>query len=92
VSPEAAANWLRRLMKLPGSDPMESFALMQLARKTGDRYRDIDDSLRGDVLKWMEQLQSPKTYRRLVREAGTLDVEDQGTVFGESLPRGLRIL
>ncbi|HUQ69014.1 MAG TPA: molecular chaperone DnaK, partial [Planctomycetaceae bacterium] len=92
ISPEIAAGWLRRVMQLPGSDAMESFALMQLARKTGDRYRDIDDALRGDVLKWMDRLQSPKALRRLVREVGTLEAEDQGMVFGEALPRGLRIL
>jgi hypothetical protein len=28
----------------------------------------------------------------LVRHAGTLDSEEQGLVFGESLPKGLRIL
>jgi hypothetical protein len=92
LAPEVAADWLRRAMKLPGSDLMEAFALMQLARKTGDRYRDIDESLRGEVLKWMERLEAPRTYRRLVREAGALEAEDQGTVFGEALPRGLRIL
>jgi molecular chaperone DnaK (HSP70) len=92
VAPEVAADWLRRVMQLPGTDAMESFSLMQLARKTGDRYRDIDEALRADVLKWMDRLQSPKTLRRLVREVGTLEAEDQGTVFGEALPRGLRIL
>jgi hypothetical protein len=92
VSPDIATRWLQRVMHLSGSDPMESFALMQLARKTGDRYRDIDDHTREGVLKWMDRMQSPKHFRRLVREVGTLEAEEQGLVFGESLPQGLRIL
>jgi hypothetical protein len=65
---------------------------MQLARKTGDRYRDVDDATRERVLKWMDRVQSPKHFRRLVRETGTLEAEEQDLVFGESLPQGLRIL
>jgi hypothetical protein len=92
VSPEVASQWLTSAINLEGSDPMESFAVMQLARKTDDRYRDIDESTRGTILKWMDRIQSPKHFRRLVREVGTLEAEEQGLVFGESLPQGLRIL
>jgi len=92
ISPDVAEAWLSRVMHLPGSDPMESFAAMQLARKTDDRYRDVNESTRGQVLKWMDRVQSPKHFRRLVREVGTLETEEQGLVFGESLPQGLRIL
>jgi hypothetical protein len=92
VSPEIAEAWINRVMSLTGSDPMESFAAMQLARKTDDRYRDINEHTRGSLLKWMDRVQSPKHFRRLVRETGTLEAEEQGLVFGESLPQGLRIL
>jgi hypothetical protein len=92
VASDIAAQWLDRVLRLEGSDPLESFAVMELARKTDDRYRDIDDATRSQVLKWMDRVQAPKPFRRLVREAGTLDTADQGLVFGESLPQGLRIL
>jgi molecular chaperone DnaK (HSP70) len=92
LSPETIVPWLTRAMYLEGTDPMESFAVMQLARKTDDRYRDLDDSTRAAVLKWMDRAQAPRHFRRLVREAGTLEVEEQGLVFGEALPQGLRIL
>lgn len=87
-----AERWLDRVMTLEGGDAMEPFAAMQLARLTGDRYRDIADAHRERVLKWMERLQAPKNLRRLVREVGTLEEEEQGLVFGEALPKGLRIL
>jgi hypothetical protein len=68
---------------------MEAFAVMQMARLTGDRYRDVSDATRADVLQWMDRVQAARHFRRLVREVGTLDVEEQGLVFGEALPRGL---
>jgi hypothetical protein len=89
---ETASAWLDRLLHRPGSDVWEAFAVMQLARKTGDRYRDVSDDVRERVLKWMDRLQAPRTMRKLVREGGLLEAEDQGMVFGESLPRGLRIM
>jgi hypothetical protein len=91
VSPEVAARWLNRLMKFDNSDPLVSFAVMQLARKTGDRYRDIDEPTRHSVLAWMDRTQTPKRHRELVREVGTLETEDQSLLFGEALPKGLRI-
>lgn len=92
LSPDIAAKWLAQMMRLEGGDAMEPFAAMQLARMTGDRYRDIDETQRENVLKWMDRIQVPRNFRRLVREVGTLDAEDQGLVFGEALPIGLKIL
>lgn len=84
--------WLREIMHLAGEENIDSLAVMQLARMTGDRFRDIDEGMRDEVLKWMDRMQSPRHYRRLVREAGVLDSEEQSLVFGDSLPAGLRIL
>ena len=92
VAPDIAARWLIRLMKVDHTEALASFAVMQLARKTGDRYRDIDDSTRRSVEAWMDKVSSPKRYRQLVREVGSLESEDQTLLFGESLPKGLRIL
>lgn len=92
IARELAEEWLHRVLRLPGSDPMEAFAVMQLARNTGDRYRDIDEAARRSVLKWMERTQAPPHFRQLVREVASLETEEQGLVFGEALPQGLRIL
>ena len=91
VSPNVVVRWLNRLMKFDNSDPLVSFAVMQLARKTGDRYRDIDETTRHSVLAWMDRTQTAKRHRELVREVGTLESEDQSLLFGEALPKGLRI-
>ena len=91
VSPDVTTRWLNRLMQFDNSDPLVAFAVMQLARKTGDRYRDIDETTRRGVLTWMDRIAAPQRHRELVREVGTLEAEDQSLLFGESLPKGLRI-
>ncbi len=74
-----------------GDQPMEQLAVMQLARRTGDRYRDLPEKLRAKVLDWLAANQAPAHFLELVRSGGRLDREEQGIVFGEALPKGLRI-
>ncbi|MCL2623169.1 MAG: hsp70 family protein [Planctomycetaceae bacterium] len=73
----------------------EQLALMQIARKTGDRYRDIGQSTRDLVLETLENHASPLPKQQhlatLVREVAQLDTDEQGAVFGETLPLGLRL-
>jgi hypothetical protein len=66
-------------------------ALMQLARRTDDRNRDVPEKLRRDVLAWLSSAGAPDRFSQLVRDGGALDTEEQGLVFGESLPTGLRV-
>lgn len=91
VSPEMVSRWLIRLMRIDRADALARLAVMQLARKTGDRYRDIDAMTRSNVEAWMDQVSAPARYRQLVREVGSLESEDQTLIFGEALPKGLRI-
>jgi hypothetical protein len=90
---DTAVEWCRRLMDAAaGNEPMEHFALMELARKTDDRYRDLPEKVRGKALEWLVSHQAQAHFVELVRQGGRLDREAQGMVFGESLPKGLRIL
>jgi hypothetical protein len=68
-----------------------AFALVQLTRRTSDRYRDVDDPARDATLKWLTHRQAPRHFTQLVEEVGQLESEEQKFAFGESLPRGLRI-
>ena len=73
------------------NDPMLQFALVQLARRTGDRYRDVNDEVRSRVLAWLGEAGAAPHNLQLVREGGQLDTEEAGRVFGEALPKGLRL-
>jgi len=89
VGPEVAEAWIERALKL--RDPPETldFFLLQAARRTRDRYRDVSERVRREVLDRLAGRDAPSHYQELVREGGELANDEQGLVFGESLPAGL---
>ena len=91
VPADAVTGWLDRLVTVDDSASVFQLALMQLARRTGDRYRDLSDSTRDAVLKVMQDHEAPAHFITLVRDGGSLDTEEQNLIFGEALPTGLRI-
>ena len=92
VPPDIVSRWLISLLRLDLTEHLGAFAAMQLSRKTGDRYRDIDDVTRGIVLKGLERASASNHFRELIASVTNLESEDQSLIFGESLPKGLRIL
>ncbi len=86
---EEAETWIRGLMHVASPPAMVNLALMQLARRTDDRFRDIDPGLREEVEAWLETAHAPPHYRAVVEEYAPLESEEQDEVFGESLPPGL---
>jgi len=91
VTPALATEWVERLIAAGTHDAMTQFALVNLARKTNDRFRDVDGEVRKRVLAWLEARGASKHTIVLVRDGGQLDAEEQSHVFGEALPRGLRV-
>jgi hypothetical protein len=92
VPTETAGDWTARLLELLPDEPLAAWALMQLTRRTGDRYRDISDKLRGRVVESLTGRDAPAHLIKLVAEGGELDVAEQSQAFGEALPKGLRII
>ncbi|MDF7800233.1 Hsp70 family protein [Pontiellaceae bacterium B1224] len=91
VSAECCADWVERLMTLEGTSKEKTFALMHLARFTGDRYRDLPDASRANVLAEFQTLEAPQRLTALVRDGGLLDAEEQDHAFGDALPPGLHL-
>ena len=96
IPPQEAAAWTRTLLETQWRDPKPvAAALAQLCRKTGDRTRDIEDALLGQVEEWMkrhiEQEKFLESHRRYLREVVTMADQDQSLIFGEDLPSGLII-
>jgi hypothetical protein len=91
VPAREAEPWLDAVCKLARDDTAGPLAVMQLARRTGDRYRDVSDTARERALGWLETHDAPDHFVELVREGGQLDAQEQRDVFGESLPKGLRL-
>jgi len=42
-------------------------------------------------MEWLDQGGGSEHAKQLIREGGQLDREEQGQVFGEALPKGLRL-
>ena len=90
IPPAEAGNWCEALLKLEVHESTH-LALMQLARHTGDRYRDLDITIRNRVADWLTETASAPHFVELVTHGGTLADEEKDQVFGEALPKGLRI-
>jgi molecular chaperone DnaK (HSP70) len=89
---ETADAWTRRLLGLDAPDEKAAFAVVQLCRRADDRYRDVPAELRDTVLAWLTSRSAPEHLLELVRTGGELRADEQRSVFGETLPRGLRIV
>ena len=89
VPAEVAEEWLVRLMELCPDDPMGRLAAMQMSRRTDDRYRDVSEKVRADILAWLERSDAPQVHATL---AGLADqridtVGGRDGVAGEVLRR-----
>jgi hypothetical protein len=91
VSVESATSWLDALLRLRGNEADVALAVMQLARRTADRYRDLSEKSRGEALGWLVDNGAPQHCLKLVRDGGRLDTELAGRILGDALPKGLRI-
>jgi hypothetical protein len=68
-----------------------AFAVVQIARLTGDRTRDLDDAIRGRALAALASAGAPETWLRSVREVVALETADEARALGDTLPIGLRL-
>ena len=93
VPAETAAEWFSQLRRQSRDSPDPPvWAVVQLARRTGDRFLDLAADDRNAVLQWLAEVDAPPHWRDLVKVGGRLDAEEAGLAFGESLPAGLRLL
>jgi molecular chaperone DnaK (HSP70) len=84
--------WINEIISMPWRNPKDTvYALAQMARKTDDRTRDIDESLRARLIKELSAYEWSAPYIRQLQEHVPLKWEDEKNIFGESLPVGLFI-
>jgi hypothetical protein len=96
VSIERATAWIDGLLAIDASwvakeSSAYCLALMLLARKTGDRYRDVSEKVRGRVVERMKGLGAPAMHLDLVVRGGRLDEEQSAQVVGDALPLGFTL-
>jgi molecular chaperone DnaK (HSP70) len=95
IHPQVAERWIDALAGFePGNESERlawAFCLTQLARRSGQRAIDVDDSHRRTVLAVLRGQQVPEHWPQMVEEVAELEAEEQSQMFGEALPIGLRL-
>ncbi len=90
LPPDSVQPWLDELLKVDWrKQKVAALAATLIARKTGDRALDLDEELREQLCARLRQAKASERWIELVRNVVELDQEDQGSLFGESLPAGL---
>ncbi len=89
IRPNTVEQWIDTLLSQEWPQPKPvGAALAQMARKTGDRARDLDDSVIDRVIRWLTAHEMDASCRILESVVG-LEKQEEGAIFGESLPAGL---
>ncbi|MEZ6185471.1 MAG: Hsp70 family protein [Planctomycetota bacterium] len=91
VSAETAADWLTRLLKLNLNQTEAFFTVVQLARLSGDRARDIPQDLRIKAHAKLKKLGADARVLRPLEEVVHSQVKTQAEFYGDSHPIGLVI-
>jgi hypothetical protein len=96
VHHQTAERWLEAIVSFEPGNQSErmawAFCLSQLARRTGQRALDVNDSHQRSVLTVLRELSIPGHWVRMVEEVSELEQEEQGQLLGDALPIGLRLL
>jgi hypothetical protein len=96
IHPQVVQRWLEALVGFEPGHKSErlawSFCLSQLARKSGQRALDVDDSHRQSVLTVLRELDVPAHWARMVAEVAVLEQDEESQILGDVLPIGLRLL
>jgi DNA-K related protein len=96
IHPQVAERWIDAVAGFQPAHDSErlawGFCLAQLARRSGQRAIDIDDSHRRTVLTVLRGMPVPGHWIQMVEETVELEAEEQSQMFGEALPIGLRLV
>ncbi len=98
VPPEVVGIWMEKLISTAWKNNRPpAAALAQLGRKTGDRFRDIDETLVERTLEWMNEKSNDdpglknymKNQARFLKNIVEIEEKEKTVIFGESLPTGI---
>lgn len=92
VGKDEVSAWIEKILSKKWSDPKPvGFAIIQMARRTGDRVRDLDQALIERIIEWLSANSIPGSYWEILQKVKPLEKQETQSVFGESLPAGIII-
>jgi hypothetical protein len=87
---DEVSSWIETLLAWNWRNPKPvGAALIQMARKTGDRMRDIAPALTDRIIAQLASYDKSAFQIRLLQEVVPLAQNEESAIFGESLPTGL---
>jgi hypothetical protein len=90
IPPAEVSSWIDGLLSQSFRNPKPlCAALAQLARKTGDRVRDLEPAVMEKIRQWMAAQEGCGSYLRYLKEVVAVEKGEEAAIFGESLPSGL---
>ncbi|MGZ8160999.1 MAG: Hsp70 family protein [Methylobacter sp.] len=85
--------WLKQILALDWKKtPQAGFAATLIARMSGDRARDIDGAMRGQIIEKLKLSKAPASWIDMVEQLKELDEKEEKQIFGEALPPGLKLI
>jgi hypothetical protein len=91
VPVKRAEKWLERLMALQWKGEPEALAAAEIARMSGDRARDLDETPRRRLAERLREVSEGDRLARLVLEPIAREAREERLAFGDALPQGLRL-
>lgn len=90
VTPKEMSRWIHQILRVPwkDSDPINNL-VAQLARKTGDRTRDVEPELQEQIVEWLQKRKNSEPFVKIIRHKSKIQSKERNTLFGEKLPAGL---
>jgi hypothetical protein len=93
VPADTAQAWLELLLTLDWKRvDGAAAAAANLARRSGDRVRDLEPEICARVIDRLQAHAAPPSWTARVREVVALDEAGERSLFGEALPPGLKLL
>lgn len=90
IPPSEVFSWIESILDQNWRNPKPiGAALVLLARKTGDRTRDLESSPMERIIDWISQYDFLEPYLRFFKEVVPMAKTEETAVFGESLPSGI---
>jgi hypothetical protein len=93
VPPSQVKTWLAPMLGWDWPEPDKvAFPLAQLARRTGDRARDLDDAMRAKVADVVRAMPGGERAVVLIEQVVALEAREERVALGDTLPAGLRMV
>jgi hypothetical protein len=93
VAVAVAERWLDHLLREKWESlPTAIGAALAMARRTGDRSRDVSERVAREVDKRLSAVGVDGERLRAVREVVEVDAVERQEFYGETLPLGLRLI